>query len=1210
MTLFEQGLTQKLIEISEDKSTITYLYQGKSRNYNNPEEKVQAEAFLKLVLEHGYPVENIKQFVSVTIGSDKREADIVVYDDTTHQKPIIIVEAKKNDVTQAEFNQAINQCFSYANALAGTVKYIWVYSGLLSEVFRFDKEKNQRQELTDLPHYGSDTVAPYNFVKGGGKHEYIDNKGKKQTQEFKDIKTVGQDELTKRFKQAHDALWAGGQLNPSEAFDELDKLIFCKIWDERYNLEGQSLKRRKKGEIYDFQVITVQGYNNEDSTQKTNTALATRIKKIYARGKNFDKEVFKDDIRLSNERIRTIVNYLQEINLSETDLDSKGRAFETFMGSFFRGEFGQYFTPRPIVKFIVDVLPIKNTHRVLDTSCGSGGFLLHALDKVRKQADNEYPDFETDREDYRDWHDYWHNFAEKNLFGIEINEQIARTAKMNMIIHDDGHTNVVASDGLLTAETIAEKSENKGFKNESFDFIITNPPFGSAIKLTEQAYLKNYRLAHNEPSWLDLKNTAVKGRDSQSTEVLFIEQAHNFLKVGGYLAIVIPDGILTNSSLQSVRDDIEEHFRIIAVVSMPQTAFSATGAGVKSSVLFLKKYSEQETDHIQKTKIHLQNNIKYENLYEKFVMDIEKEKALKVKNLTGFDNPYREDMPLKLLKATEEYKEWKSELDAEYREKINEVKEKLEDLYLQQKQEQLLNYPIFMAIAEDIGYDATGKSTKNNELDVIGQELARFILEVEQDDNMGKFELSLYVDTNNVFIINKSQIEGRLDVDFYKPELLKLEYRVREKSKHKLSNYIYRLASGATPLKSEEDKYYTDDVSVGIPFLRVQNLKTDSCLDFSGLKYINQETHDKFLKRSQVKENDLLVKITGVGRMAIAAVAPKDFIGNTNQHMVVVKTQSLDSQYLANYLNLDFVEKLASRRATGGTRPALDFPALRSIPIIEDIDFSGLRSAQVAYKEKYQQAKDLLESINQYLLNELGIELPQQDNSLKSRIFIRKSSEIMGERFDSFFHQEKFKLNFLEFDKSDYDSYELGSLIFSVNNGIEIRSYIEEGGLRYLRVSDMTNSGLSSHNERYIDIGEHEIPKHIRLKKNDLLISRSGSLGLIDAYEDYMKNFVLSSHIFKVSLKDNLILPQYAKEFLRSSLGQFQFSKLNNGGVVPEINQTALKHLKLIVPSLVKQQEIVTHIQNLRNQAKQLEQDAEQILADAKREIERMILGD
>ncbi|HNB19165.1 MAG TPA: N-6 DNA methylase, partial [Agitococcus sp.] len=1004
MTLFEQGLTQKLIEISEDKSTITYLYQGKSRNYNNPEEKVQAEAFLKLVLEHGYPVENIKQFVSVTIGSDKREADIVVYDDTTHQKPIIIVEAKKNDVTQAEFNQAIHQCFSYANALAGTVKYIWVYSGLLSEVFRFDKEKNQRQELTDLPHYGSDTVAPYNFVKGGGKHEYIDNKGKKQTQEFKDIKTVGQDELTKRFKQAHDALWAGGQLNPSEAFDELDKLIFCKIWDERYNLEGQSLKRRKKGEIYDFQVITVQGYNNEDSTQKTNTALATRIKKIYARGKNFDKEVFKDDIRLSNERIRTIVNYLQEINLSETDLDSKGRAFETFMGSFFRGEFGQYFTPRPIVKFIVDVLPIKNTHRVLDTSCGSGGFLLHALDKVRKQADNEYPDFETDREDYRDWHDYWHNFAEKNLFGIEINEQIARTAKMNMIIHDDGHTNVVASDGLLTAETIAEKSENKGFKNESFDFIITNPPFGSAIKLTEQAYLKNYRLAHNEPSWLDLKNTAVKGRDSQSTEVLFIEQAHNFLKVGGYLAIVIPDGILTNSSLQSVRDDIEEHFRIVAVVSMPQTAFSATGAGVKSSVLFLKKYSEQETDHIQKTKIHLQNNIKYENLYEKFVMDIEKEKALKVKNLTGFDNPYREDMPLKLLKATEEYKEWKSELDAEYREKINEVKEKLEDFYLQQKQQKLPDYPIFMAIAEDIGYDATGKSTKNNELDVIGQELAKFILEVEQDDNMGKFELSLYVDTNNVFIVNKNDTLDRLDPYFFKPEFMQWRKRFLKLNFKPLKNYILSWNRGDGP----RDGYYCDDEEDGVPFIRINNIKNHS-INMNGIKYIHREIHNTKLKRTKVKPNDLIFAISGTkDNLGTLAIIPNDLKeANLNSALVRLDlSMDLNPEFLCILFELNFIRIQIEYIGKGAAQNNLNNKEIGSI-FIPNLSKKEQKEIIKIYKDafskkqnKTNESVNKLKEIDLYLLNALGIELPQQDNSLKSRIFIRKSNEILSSRLD------------------------------------------------------------------------------------------------------------------------------------------------------------------------------------------------------------------
>jgi type I restriction enzyme M protein len=151
------------------------------------------------------------------------------------------------------------------------------------------------------------------------------------------------------------------------------------------------------------------------------------------------------------------------------------------MGSFFRGDFGQYFTPRPIVKFIVDTLPITNDSLVLDTSCGSGGFLLHALDKVRNQARDFYTEGTVDH--YR----YWHDFAQNNLYGIEINEQIARTAKMNMIIHDDGHTNVIAADGLLpiadikdadgniTQRGIYSRTDNKGFQFNRFDFIITNP---------------------------------------------------------------------------------------------------------------------------------------------------------------------------------------------------------------------------------------------------------------------------------------------------------------------------------------------------------------------------------------------------------------------------------------------------------------------------------------------------------------------------------------------------------------------------------------------------------------------------------------------------------------------------------------------------------------------------------------------------------------
>lgn len=594
----------------------------------------------------------------------------------------------------------------------------------MSEFYRFDKEKDIRENLSDLPHYGTDEVAPYQFVKGGGSHEYIDKDGKKKKQIFKELKTVSEEELTRRFKQAHDALWAGGQLNPSEAFDELDKLIFCKIWDERYNIEDGQLKRRRKGEIYQFQVIIEKGKNRAEIEANTNKALAKRIKKIYEAGKTFDKEVFKDDIRLSDERIRTITNYLQEINLSDTDLDSKGRAFETFMGSFFRGEFGQYFTPRVIVQFIVEALPIKNTSFVLDTSCGSGGFLLHALDKVRKQADLEFPEYKEDQDDYKGWHEYWHKFAENNLYGIEINEQIARTAKMNMIIHDDGHTNVVAVDGLVSDEDIHKFTSNKGFEYNKFNFIITNPPFGSGVKQNEKAYLKKYFLGNKQPDWLDTKNTntftkteldadkqnklKLETRNNQSTEVLFIEQCYNFLAPGGYLAVVIPDGILTNSSMQYVRDAIEDWFRIVAVVSMPQTAFAATGAGVKSSVLFLKKYDAKQTETFINKKAEIQNRLLAEHNYKKKLEDWDKEKKQKIKDMDGFPNTSGL-VGVKTIKDSDEYKEWKIEISQQYSDKIAELKETLSEAYQEAKAKELPDYPILMAIAENIGYDATGK---------------------------------------------------------------------------------------------------------------------------------------------------------------------------------------------------------------------------------------------------------------------------------------------------------------------------------------------------------------------------------------------------------------------------------------------------------------------------------------------------------------------
>ena len=433
--------------------------------------------------------------------------------------------------------------------------------------------------------------------------------------------------------------------------------------------------------------------------------------------------------------ITTIVEFLQEINLSNTDLDSKGRAFEEFIGSYFRGEFGQYFTPRNIVKFIVDVLPITNEYRVLDTSCGSGGFLLYALDKIRKQAYDMAEEGYFNKDSIEQYN-YWHDFAQNNLFGIEISDQISRTAKMNMIIHNDGRTNIINCDGLLDIEnkkhedgeteeqrnaidtynrnTIESQTTNKNFKPNSFKYIITNPPFGSSVKATEHAYMKNYRMSIKQTDWLDSLITEKRSssiRANQNTEVLFIEQCWRFLEPHGILAIVIPDSILTNSSMQYVRTEIEEKFRIIAVVSLPQFAFSANDANVKSSVLFLRKNTTEETDHIISIKQRIQTSVWESPTAKNEIRKLQKECEEKIR----------------LLPRNDLYKEEKAKINADYKIRIEKIKEVIQGAYTNQCQLELPDYPIFMAIAENIGYDATGKAVATNDLDAIGKELKNFM---------------------------------------------------------------------------------------------------------------------------------------------------------------------------------------------------------------------------------------------------------------------------------------------------------------------------------------------------------------------------------------------------------------------------------------------------------------------------------------------------
>lgn len=448
------------------------------------------------------------------------------------------------------------------------------------------------------------------------------------------------------------------------------------------------------------------------------------------------------------------------------------------------------------------------------------------------------------------------------------------------------------------------------------------------------------------------------------------------------------------------------------------------------------------------------------------------------------------------------------------------------------------------------------------------------------------YQVPQHIDKDKIFIVNRSEIEGRLEPEFYRPSIATLEKHIRSLATGRLRDYALYMAGGATPKKTEADKYYTDSES-GIPFLRVQNLQTTGELSLDDCVYINRTTHNGLLQRSQVAEGDLLVKITGVGRMAIASVAPKGFVGNTNQHMVVIKTgDAAVSRYLARYLNLDIVERIASRHSTGGTRPALDYPSLKNLPIIEGIDFSMIDEAIILKRQKEQQAEDILNSIDDYLLGELGVERPKtKSQTLQNRIFTMYFNDIRDGRMDP-----RSVLYMGEHAKSaTYENVQLKQIAIIVKGNSITSDQVNKSG-HYPVIAGGQSSPYN--HDQY------------NFKGDVITVSASGAYS---GYVWYHDNPIYASDCSIICSKDAHFLTKYIFEVLKAQ--QSQIYLLQQGAGQPHVYPDDLAKLWIPIVSSKKQQEIVAHITQMREQAKQLQAEGAEILQKAKLEVERMILG-
>lgn len=459
-------------------------------------------------------------------------------------------------------------------------------------------------------------------------------------------------------------------------------------------------------------------------------------------------------------------------------------------------------------------------------------------------------------------------------------------------------------------------------------------------------------------------------------------------------------------------------------------------------------------------------------------------------------------------------------------------------------------------------------------------------------------------------MVSWGRIERRHDAKFYLPRFVQLEEKVRGRTNRRLRDFFLAMAGGATPKAEEKELYYSEDPETGVPFIRVQNLSTSGELDLNDVKLINAETHDGMLDRSQVQEDDLLIKITGVGRMAVSSVPPKGFEGNINQHIVRAKTRSrIESEALAAFLNTDIGEALATRRATGGTRPALDYPALRSIPIIYDEAILPLlEEANARRKNSLKKAETLLASIDEYLLAELCITLPPEpENTIDKRMFCTKASDLGGWRFDARVHQYDFNLH-----SRTYSNAKLGT-ICAINPKTVFQGLTDADEVSFVPMDAISDRlGIIEKPDTRVlaeNVG------YTSFREGDLLwakITPCMENGKSAVAEGLHKGFGYGSTEYHVLRSpDGSLDMGYLHALLRMKRVRKAAVRFFTGSSGHQrVDADFLRTLELPVPTLKKQKALAAEARERVAKAVNLEKEASAELERAKQEIEAILLGE
>lgn len=586
-----------------------------------PEERVRQELIIVLEDEFGYPLDvMLEEHKSSYKGRGARSTrvDLVIFksvdDKIKNHNAYIVIECKAETVKikLEDFYQATQYVADF------NAQFMILHNSKETQYYSVDKEKRPNVEdafkqITTIPKYSE--------INDAKKVEEIKLKTKAFTRA----------DFTNLLFTCHNIIRNNDKLSPEAAFDEISKILFIKINNERLE-RGKSIFTLEKYKYNKSVTEESNKLNHINETMSYMQTLFNNTKKHYSGALLFSEN---EKINIRENSFEKILEKLEIYNLSDTSDDVKGIAFEEFLGKTFRGELGQFFTPRTIVDFMTEILDPQEGELICDPTCGSGGFLIKSFEYIREKIEQN---IKSEKEQLRK------NKVDDNviallnkeldhliegsrmsvlssncIFGTDANPRMARVSKMNMIMHGDGHGGVHHHDGLLNVN---------GIIDERFDVILTNPPFGQRVdkelQITDQEIRDAKTFGEKYYKNSEGKNKKVlkifdTGSMSALTEVLFMERCLRLLKKGGRMGIVLPEGVLNTSSLQKVREYFESRAKIILIISIPQDVFIAAGATVKPSLLFLKRFTNEEENQYADIKAKAEKEIRMQNYNDELV---------------------------------------------------------------------------------------------------------------------------------------------------------------------------------------------------------------------------------------------------------------------------------------------------------------------------------------------------------------------------------------------------------------------------------------------------------------------------------------------------------------------------------------------------------------------------------------------------------------